>query len=77
MRLVSYRGVAAARLPLTEEQMNTSINQDRIRKALSALKQAERELQTVLDEAEQPKPDPPPQPTKIHKSHKTMRRVRG
>jgi hypothetical protein len=57
--------------------MNTSINQDRIRKALSALKQAERELQTVLDEVEQPKPDPPPRSTKMHKRHRTMRRVRG
>jgi hypothetical protein len=56
-------------------QMDRSINPGRIRKALSALKEAGKELQAALDEAEAPRPDHLPPPAKVAKRRKSLRRV--
>jgi hypothetical protein len=47
--------------------MDGSINPARIKKALSALKEAEKELQAALDEAEAPRSDRHPPPAKVAK----------
>jgi hypothetical protein len=54
--------------------MDTPINPNRIRKALQALKEAERELQAALSDCERPRPDPPPTPVKVWRGHKSLRR---
>jgi hypothetical protein len=55
--------------------MDIRINPSRVRKALEALKDAERELEAALREAEQPRPDPPPGPVKFSRRPKSMRRI--
>lgn len=55
--------------------MNTPINPSRIKKALLALKEAERELEAALADAERPAPDPAPRGARVYKPGKTMRRV--
>jgi hypothetical protein len=52
------------------------INADRIKKALQAVREAEKELEAALSESEQPRPDPMPRPVRLIKQHKSMRRVR-
>jgi hypothetical protein len=54
--------------------MNPFINPSRIKKALQALEEAQRELREALAEAERPRPDPPPLPARV-KKYKSMRRV--
>lgn len=51
------------------------INADRIKKALRAVREAEKELEAALSESEQPRPDPMPRPTRLIKHRKSMRRV--
>jgi hypothetical protein len=53
--------------------MNT-INPTRIRKALQAVSEAQRELEAALLEAETPRPDPLPEPAKIGKRYRSLRR---
>jgi hypothetical protein len=58
--------------------MDGSINSGRIKKALSALREAlrkaEEELQAVLDEAEAPRPDRLPPAAKVGKRRKSLPR---
>jgi hypothetical protein len=56
--------------------MDTSINSARIRKALSLVKQAAKELDEALADAERPKPNPPPTAAKVTKSRRPLRRAK-
>jgi hypothetical protein len=50
-----------------------AINETRIRPALKAIQDAERELKQALADAERPPPDPPPHPVRVHRP-RSMRR---
>jgi len=55
-----------------------SINPNRVRQALSKLKEAVSELESALSalfDAERPRSDPLPTPTRLIKRRKNMRRV--
>jgi hypothetical protein len=57
--------------------MANGINPKRIADALQALRQAEKELEAALDEAERPLPNPPLQAAKVRKRRqRPMRRVK-
>lgn len=51
------------------------INSDRVRKALEALRQAERELEGALADVERPRPATLPKPVRMYKQ-RSMRRVK-
>jgi hypothetical protein len=55
--------------------MNGSISPTRIKKALAALKEAEKELREALDEIAALRPDRLPPPAKVGKRRKNLRRV--
>jgi hypothetical protein len=54
--------------------MNLPINPNRIKKALQALEEAQKELREVLAEAERPRPDLPLPSARV-KKYKSKRRV--
>ena len=54
--------------------MESSINPDRVRKALAALKDAQRELEAALTDAERPRPENV-RAVRINKPRKSMRRL--
>jgi hypothetical protein len=55
--------------------MDSLINPDRIKKALLAVREAEKELEAALSESERQRPDPMPHPTRAIKHRQSMRRV--
>jgi hypothetical protein len=52
-----------------------NINPNRVRQALSKLKEAVSELEAALSDADRRPPDPMPHPTRLIKRRKNMRRV--
>jgi hypothetical protein len=55
--------------------MDTPINPARIRKALSSVKQAVKELEDALAEADLPKPNLPPPGDRVKKPRRSLRRI--
>ena len=51
------------------------IDLNRVRKALEAVRVAQKELEAALADVEQPPPDPPPKPVRVARQ-RSMRRVR-